>query len=393
MLTGYSHAIYASYVGYICQAVVNNFAPLLFLTFQSEFSLTLQDVTLITTVNFLVQLAVDLLSARFVDRIGYRISLVAAHVFAALGLVGLAVLPEVLSPYPGILTAVVLYAIGGGLTEVLISPVVEACPTEKKEAAMSLLHSFYCWGHMAVVIISTAFFTLAGIHSWRVMACLWAVIPVCNAVYFSRVPLYPIASESEKMSLADLLKQKVFWLLIVMMICAGASEQAVSQWVSAFAESALGVSKTQGDLLGVCAFALCMGISRAIYGRHSERIPLKRMMLLSATGCIFAYVLAAFTSAPVWGLLGCALCGFTVGIFWPGTFSAAAVALPGGGTAMYALMALAGDLGCSSGPTVVGTVANHAGGNLHRGIAVAMVFPIVMLWSTAVMKFKKRISA
>lgn len=392
-LTDYGHTIYASYVGYICQAIIINFAPLLYLTFQQEFHLTLQNVTLITTVNFMVQLLVDLLSARFVDRIGYRVCLVAAHVLCALGLVSLAVLPSILPPYPGILTAVVLYAMGGGLIEVLISPVVEACPTEKKEAAMSLLHSFYCWGHMAVVLLSTAFFALAGVEAWRVMACLWALVPACNAFYFARVPLYPIVSEGEEMSLKSLLKQKVFWLIIVMMVCAGASEQAVSQWVSTFAESALGISKTMGDLLGVCGFALCMGISRAVYGKYSHRIPLKKKMLLSALCCIGCYVLAAFTAAPIWGLLGCGLCGFTVGIFWPGTFSAAALALPGGGTAMYALMALAGDLGCTSGPTVVGTVADLSGGNLRRGIAIAMVFPVAMLLSTAAMKFAKRVSA
>ncbi len=388
-LQSYNHTIYASYLGYISQAIVNNFAPLLFLTFQSELGLSLQSITLITTVNFLVQLGVDLISAKYVDKIGYRASLVIAHVCAALGLVGMAVLPRVMDPYGGIMTSVVLYAIGGGIIEVLVSPVVEACPTEKKEAAMSLLHSFYCWGHVAVVLVSTAFFHFVGISHWGIMACLWAIIPAFNAFYYALVPLYPIAAEGEHLSLGGLLKQRVFWLVIVMMVCAGASEHAVGQWVSAFAESALQISKTVGDLLGVCAFAVMMGLSRAIYGKYSERIPLKKMMLFSAMLCILCYSLAAFTVSPVWGLLGCAICGFSVGIFWPGTFSMAAVALPGGGTAMYAFMALAGDLGCSSGPTVVGMVAEAFGGDLRRGIAVAMVFPLVMLAGTAIMKYKK----
>lgn len=387
-LTNYGYTIYASYVGYICQAIINNFAPLLFLTFQSDYGLSLQRITLITTVNFLVQLGVDLLSARFVDKIGYRTCLIAAHVFGAVGLVSMALLPDVLDPYAGLLIAVVLYAIGGGIIEVLISPVVEACPTEKKEAAMSLLHSFYCWGHVAVVLLSTLFFHLAGIANWKVLACLWALIPAANAVYFARVPLYPITAEHEKLSLGGLLRQKVFWLLIVMMVCAGASEQAVSQWVSAFAESALHISKTAGDLLGVCVFAVMMGTARAIYGKFSDRIPLKRMMLLSAGLCILCYILAAFTGSPVLGLVGCGLCGFSVGIFWPGTFSMAALALPKGGTAMYALMALAGDLGCASGPTVVGLAADSTGGDLRFGIGAAMLFPIVMLLSVSVMKHK-----
>ena len=389
-LTSYNHTIYASYLGYISQAIVNNFAPLLFLTFQSQLGLSLKSVTTITTVNFLVQLTVDLLSARYVDRIGYRRCLVAAHIFCALGLAGLAVLPGIAAdPYGGIMAAVVLYAIGGGLIEVLVSPVVEACPTEKKEAAMSLLHSFYCWGHVAVVLLSTAFFRLAGIESWGIMACLWALIPALNALYFAKVPLYPITSEGHQIRFGGLIRNKVFWLVIVLMLCAGASEHAVSQWASAFAESALNLSKTAGDLLGVCIFAVMMGLSRAFYGKYSEKIPLKKMMIFSAALCIGCYCLASFTKSPVLGLLGCGICGFSVGIFWPGTFSMAASVLPGGGTAMYALMALAGDLGCSSGPTVVGLVADRFSGDLKKGIAAALIFPVVMLLGIFLMKYQK----
>ena len=389
-LTSYNHTIYASYLGYISQAIVNNFAPLLFLTFQSQLGLSLKSITTITTVNFLVQLTVDLISARYVDRIGYRRCLVAAHIFCALGLGGLAVLPGMFgNPYVGIMAGVVLYAIGGGLIEVLVSPVVEACPTEKKEAAMSLLHSFYCWGHVAVVLLSTAFFRLAGIENWKIMACLWALIPAFNAVYYAKVPLYPITSEGHQIRFGGLIRNKVFWLVIVLMLCAGASEHAIAQWASSFAEAALNLSKTAGDLLGVCAFAVLMGTARAFYGKYSEQIPLKKMMIFSAVLCICCYCLASFTASPVLGLLGCAVCGFSVGIFWPGTFSMAASALPGGGTAMYALMALAGDLGCSSGPTVVGLVADSFGGNLKKGIAAAMVFPIVMLVGISLMKYKK----
>lgn len=275
--TNYNHTIYASYLGYITQAIVNNFAPLLFLRFAADYQLTLDKITLITTLNFFVQLCVDLLSARVLDRIGYRKAVIAAHLFAAAGLLGLAVLPSLCpEPYPGLLLAVVLYAVGGGIIEVLISPIVESCPTEKKEAAMSLLHSFYCWGHVLVVLVSTAFFALAGIQNWRLLACFWALIPLCNMFYFALVPLYPVGGEHETLSIKGLLCQKTFWLLIVLMVCAGASEQAMSQWASAFAESALQVSKTVGDLAGPCAFAVCMGSARALYGKYSEKIPLKR---------------------------------------------------------------------------------------------------------------------
>lgn len=388
----YAHTIYASYLGYITQAVVNNFAPLLFLTFVSDYGLSLEEITWITTVNFVVQLCVDLLSAKVIDRVGYRISIITAHILAALGIIGLAVLPDLFgNAYAGLMTAVVLYAVGGGIIEVLISPIVEACPTEKKEAAMSLLHSFYCWGHVFLVVMSTVFFQLFGIGNWKILAFVWALIPILNSVYFTLVPIYPITAGHEKMSFGSLLKQKVFWLIVIIMICAGASEQAMSQWASAFAESALKVSKTVGDMAGPCAFAILMGTARAIYGKCSERIPLKKFMIGSALLCIVCYAVAVFADSPVMGLVGCALCGFSVGIFWPGTFSIAAGKLPGGGTAMYALMALAGDVGCASGPTVVGMVADSFDGNLKSGLLAAMIFPVLILIGICVLKKQNRI--
>lgn len=387
--TDYTHTIYASYIAYITQAIINNFAPLLFLTFVSDYGLTLDKITLITTINFLVQLSVDLLATKVVDKVGYRESLVFGHLCAVLGLVGIAILPVMLgNAYAGLLAAVILYAIGGGIIEVLVSPIVEACPTEGKEGMMSLLHSFYCWGHVLVVLLSTVFFAVFGIGNWKVLACLWAIIPLFNLVYYTQVPIFPIVSEQEKMSLRELLKQKVFWLLLVLMVCAGASEQAMSQWASAFAESGLKVSKTVGDLAGPCAFAILMGTSRTLYGKFSDRISLKKMMAGSAVLCIICYIVAAFLGSPVMALMGCALCGFSVGIFWPGTFSLAAFKLPGGGTAMYALMALAGDVGCSSGPTVVGMIANVVGGDLKAGLMVAMIFPMIML--LGILTFKKK---
>lgn len=386
----FEHTIYASYIGYITQAIVNNFVPLLFLTLATDYSLTLDKITLITTVNFAVQLCVDFLAAKYIDRIGYRRAVIIAHIAATMGLIGLAVFPSLLGDaYFGIMVSVILYAIGGGIIEVLISPIVEACPTEKKEAAMSLLHSFYCWGHVAVVLLSTAFFHFFGIENWKIMACIWALVPLFNIWYFSQVPIYPITGEQEALSVRGLLKQKVFWLLIILMICAGASEQAVSQWVSTFAESALQVSKTVGDLAGTCAFAICMGTARALYGKYSDYIPLKKMMIGSAALCIVCYLTAILSGNPIIGLVGCALCGFSVGIFWPGTFSIAAMRLPAGGTAMYAFMALAGDVGCSSGPSVVGFVANAFEGNLKAGLSVAILFPIVMLLGIALMKVRK----
>lgn len=378
--TSYSHTIAASYLGCVTQAVVNNFAPLLFLTFQTQMGLSLEEITLLTTVNFSVQLLVDFLSVKAADRIGYRVCIVAAHLFSAAGLAALAILPGLIqNAYAGLIAAVTLYAIGGGLIEVLVSPIVEACPTEKKEAAMSLLHSFYCWGHVAVVLLSSAFFQLAGIGNWRVMACIWALLPLGNAVYFALVPIRPVVEERRRMPVRSLFGQKLFWLFLLMMLCAGASEQGMSQWASAFAQSGLGVSKAMGDLAGPCAFAVLMGTSRALYGKYSDRMPLRAVMMASAVLCIACYATAAMSGNVLLALAGCALCGFSVGIFWPGTFSTAVPALPGGGTAMFALLALAGDLGCTTGPTVVGLAAGAAGGRLAAGLGMGMIFPVLML--------------
>ena len=375
----YNQTLNASYLGYVVQAVVNNFAPLLFRTFQKSYGISLARIAMLVTVNFGIQLAVDLLSARFVDRIGYRTCIVAAHVFAALGLAGLSFLPDMVpGHFGGLLVCVALYAVGGGIIEVLISPIVEACPTARKDAAMSLLHSFYCWGSVAVVVLSTVFFQTAGLNSWRVLALLWAAVPVMNAVLFSRVPILALTEDGQEMGIRGLLKSSLFWLFIFIMVCAGASEQAMSQWASAFAESGLNVSKTVGDLAGPCMFSILMGISRAMSARYSQRIRLTAFMTGSAVLCIFSYGLASTAASPVLGLAGCGLCGFSVGILWPGAFSLASVSCPRGGTAMFALLALAGDLGCAGGPALVGLIAGASGGNLKAGLAAAGWIPAVL---------------
>ena len=371
----YKHTIYACFLGYIVQAIVNNFAPLLFLTFQRTYDIPLSQITMLVTVNFGLQLLVDLLSVGFVDRIGYRASLIIAHVCAAAGFLGLTILPDLLpSPFAGLLIAVMIYAVGGGLLEVLVSPVVEACPTDNKEKAMSLLHSFYCWGHVAVVLISTVFFTVIGTQHWKILALFWMIVPLCNLVLFAKTPIAPLIEDGEKgMSVGQLFSNKIFWVLLVMMVCAGASEQAVSQWASTLAEKGLGISKTMGDLAGPMAFAVLMGSSRAFYGKFGEKINLDRFMAGSSILCVIAYLMIAVLPYPVLNLVGCGLCGLSVGIMWPGTFSKASAAMPFGGTAMFALLALAGDLGCSGGPTFAGMVASAAGDDLQRGILCAVL--------------------
>lgn len=388
----YQNTMYACFVGYIVQAVVNNFVPLLFLTFESSYGIPLSQITMLITFNFGIQLLVDLLSAKFVDKIGYRVSIVMAHIFAALGLAGLVVLPDLLpNAFAGLLIAVVIYAIGGGLIEVLISPIMESCPSENKEKAMSLLHSFYCWGHVGVVLLSTLFFWFFGIANWKILALLWVIIPVCNGILFCKVPIAPLIEEGETgMSLRELCKNRIFWILMLMMMCAGASEQAVSQWASTFAEQGLGVSKTIGDLAGPMSFAILMGSARAFYGKFGDRIDLDKFMQASSLLCIVSYLCISLSPSPLFSLIGCSLCGLSVGIMWPGTFSKASAALRNGGTAMFALLALAGDVGCSGGPTLVGFVTGLASDDLKKGILAGIIFPILLIVGIVSLKKAKR---
>ena len=377
----YKSTIRACFAGYVVQAVVNNFVPLLFLTFQSQYGIPLSQVTLLITINFALQLAVDGVSVFFIDRIGYRAAAVIAHICAALGLVGLAFLPDLLpSPFAGLLLSVLLYALGGGLLEVIVSPIVESCPSDHKAQTMSILHSFYCWGSAGVIVISTLFLKIFGASSWKILAAIWALLPLANCFVFTKVPLAPLVAEGGTgMHIGQLFRSRVFWVIMLMMLCAGASEQAVSQWASTFAEKGLGVSKAVGDLAGPTVFALLMATSRLLYGKFGAKIDLNKAMMASALLCAVSYLLIGLTNSPVLGLVGVGLCGLAVGIFWPGTFSTAAASLRGGGTAMFALMALAGDLGCSGGPTLAGAIAGAFGDNLRLGILCAVAFPALMI--------------
>lgn len=378
----YKHTLRSCFIGYIVQAISVNFLPLLFVFFQDTYQISLGQLTTLITVHFGVQLFVDSTAPLYVDKLGYRPCIVGAHAFSAVGLLLLTILPSLLDPFIGMAISVFIYGIGSGLIEVMISPITESCPTDNKEGAMQLLHSFYCWGHVGVVLISTGFFFLFGIENWRIMALLWMMISVVNGILFTKVPLQPLIAEGEKgMTLPQLLKNKLFWLFMIMMICAGAAELGIAQWASAFAERGLGVSKTVGDLTGPMAFAALMGVTRVFYAKFGAKINLARAILISCMVCVLSYVLIAIFDSPVINLIACGLCGLSVGLLWPGTLSRAAVALKGGGTAMFALLAVGGDIGCTIGPIVVGLIAENAGGDLRIGMAAGLAFPVIMLAS------------
>ena len=388
----YKGTILGCFAGYVIQAIVNTFVPLLFLTFQSEYGIPLSEITILITINFGVQLCVDLLSALFVDKIGYRASVYIAHVMSAAGLVFLTFLPGLTgNPFVGLLISVVTYAIGGGLLEVLISPMVEACPTDNKPQVMSILHSFYCWGSAAVIILSTAFFAVFGIEKWRIITYIWTIFPVANLILFTQVPIATLEDGAEeKPSTVKLLKNKLFWVFMLVMLCAGASEQVISQWASAFCESALGVDKSIGDLAGAAAFAVLMGLARVLYGKFGKKADLNMLMAISGFCCAGSYLIASLASSPVFSLVGVGLSGFFCGIMWPATYSNASEAIKGGGTAMFALFALAGDLGCSSGPTVAGLFAEAFGGNLKTGILLSVGFPVVLAMTMLIYALSRR---
>jgi len=375
----FKHTFYASYGGYFVQAIINNFLPLLFLTFQRDFSLPYDKISLLIVINFGFQLVVDYCSAYFIDKIGYRKCTILAHVLAAAGLMSLSVLPYIMQPYAGIIISIIIYATGSGLIEVIISPLVEACPGERKEAAMSLLHSFYCWGHMCVVLFSTLFFTIFSVSSWRYLSVIWALVPLFNGIYFCFVPFPEILDESNGMSVKELFKTKLFYIFALIMLCSGASEQAMSQWASAFAESGLQVSKTMGDLLGPCMFAFLMGSARVLYSKISERFSLPSVMISSGVLCAVSYLVASLSENPLVSLIGCAVCGFSVGVMWPGTFSLAAMKIPKGGTALFAMLALFGDSGCSLGPAVVGRGISAFDGDFSKGLLLALIFPVLLV--------------
>ncbi len=379
----YNRTVYACFVCYVVQALVINFYPLLFLTFQEEFGISLSLISLLIGVSFGTQLTTDILAMLFIRRISYRAGAVCANLCAAVGVGSLAFLPRLMPngyEFFGVLISVVLASIGGGLIEVFVSPLMEACPSSNKAAAMSLLHSFYCWGHAGVILLSVLFFALVGIENYRFLALGFALIPASLAVAFFAVPIPDTAREAATtaLPLGKQLRTPAILFFMLLMVLGGAAEQCIAQWASAFTEQSLGLSKTFSDLLGPLLFALCMGTARAYFGVRGEKMSLTKTITLSALLCAVGFLLTALSPFPALSLCGCALTGVSCGIFWPGTLSSASRRVPLGGPTMFTLLALGGDVGCLVGPSITGLVASAFGEDLRMGLLCMTAIPFAL---------------
>lgn len=379
----YSHTLAACCLAYLSQSVASTFLPLLFVRFGSEFGLSIGRLTVLVTVTFFTQIFVDAAAPLIVRKTGYRALTITAAAFSFCGFAGLSFMADVMpDPFAGLLICTVLYAIGSGLIEVLITPIVESCPTQKKAGMMAFVHSSYCAGCVAVVLLSTLFFKTAGIENWRILALLFSAVPFTGAVCFCFVPIRTPEEERRRGSVADMAKTPLFWLFGVVMICAGASELSMSQWASAFAEAGLGVSKTTGDLLGPCAFALLMFIGRIVYGKVSDKVNIMKIMFGCSVLCIVSYLVASLSPDPIVALAGCCLCGLAVAPMWPATFSLSARYMPNISSVVYAAYALLGDLGCTGGPTAVGMLSGSSS-DISRGLLFSVAFPALLILSLA----------
>lgn len=389
----------ACYTGYFVQAIINNLAPLFYVIFQNEFEINYTKISWLIMLNFVTQLFVDIMSVKIIEKLGYRVSIVFAHVFSSLGLFLLGVLPRAMeNHYIGLVIPIIIYATGSGLIEVLVSPIVEGLPLENKSGEMSLLHSFYCWGQMSVVLFTTIAIKFAGSENWVYAPMIWAIIPFINMFMFMKVPIFPPVPEGEdEMKVSELFRSGTFILLALLMLCAGASELAMSQWASTFAEESLGVDKLTGDLLGPCLFALLMASARVVFGLAGDKVDVKKVLTFSAGLCVTAYLLSTLSKSPIVSLIGCGLCGLSVATMWPGVFSFAAKIFPRGGTPLFAMLAVFGDFGCAFGPWLAGVVSDGVRAStitfdpLKFGLMIAVVFPITMIITISVLSQKKNI--
>lgn len=402
----------ACYIGYVVQAVVNNLLSLLFVIFNAQpYNISLEKLGSIIFINFAAQLFIDYISVFFTSRFGYKKCVVFAQATSVVGFVLLGFLPRVIEPYFGILFSILFLAVGSGLIEVLISPIIEALPSDNKASNMSFLHSFYCWGQVLTVIGTTALVFALGNDKWFYIPFVWSIIPFINTLLFTRCDILELENNSAHSSALSLLKNKSVYKYMVFMFCAGASEITMVQWSSFFVEKGFGTEKWLGDLIGPCLFAVLMGIGRIGYGILGKKVSLERLLCYFSALCFVCYLVVALSNNGIICALGCAVCGLSVSVMWPGVISLSAEKFHSSGTAIFSLMAMLGDIGCAVGPWILGLIAEYAfdynlgrhlisalninstQSNMQLGFLICSIFPLIMFLFFVISAVKRCIKA
>ena len=359
-MQSYKSTIAACYIGSFVQAIIVNTTPILFIPLREQFGLTFQQMGLLVLINFISQVGCDILFSNAIDKYGFRRFVVAAHGLAVVGLVLFAASPLLFDrPFAGFVTATIIFSGSGGLLELLLSPIVNAIPTDEKAGAMSVLHSFYSWGQAAVILLTTVLLFVFGRAWWQWIILIWTLVPLFNFFFLMRVPFAPNVPEEQRQGMDKILLKPFFIAALATILCGAAAELCISQWASAYLEEAMRLPKVVGDVGGVCLFAVMMGVGRLFYGMYGKKINVSLMMLIGTVGAAACYITVALSGTAVLSLLACGLCGLCVSLLWPGTLVVASEHYPLAGAWMFAILA-AGDIGASAGPWLMGVVAEQA---------------------------------
>ncbi len=388
----YKHTIRACYAGTFTMSLVSNLTPLLFVILMDSFGLTFEQVGRLTLVNFMTQIAADLVFSKPVDKWGVRPFVAGGHFLCTIGLVLFALAPMYAphNTYIWFMVSTVLFSCGGGLLELLLSPIVQAIPGDEKARAMSMLHSFYAWGFILVVVLTTTALGVFGSANWPLIMITWAILPLATGIAFLKVPLAPQVSEEQRTRTGVLLSSAFFVVVVLGIAAGGAAEVSMSQWISAFTERALGLSKQMGDLVGVCMFALFLGIGRASYGKWGGKTDVTTLMLWGAVGSVLCFLGAALIPNPILAMACCAANGLCVSLLWPGSIVTAAARFPLAGASMFAILAAGGDVGAAFGPWAVGAVADVVPSGLRGGLLVGTIYPAIMVVCMLVVRAMNR---
>lgn len=347
------------FVGIFCQAVSSNITAILFIPLMTLYGLSYVHLGLLVGINFTTQVLVDIIASRLVDRYGFRVFVLPSDILAVIGLVLFGLTPVLFDNIlTGLVFSTIIFSASCGLQEVMLSPIVNAIPHNDKGPAMALMHSFYAWGQVATIIITTLFLFFFGIENWQVIVFLWALVPLVNFFMFLAAPFPGVIHENQRMTMRDLIL-KPFYLVALLAIMGGAATELVmNQWSSTFSEKVLELPKVTGDILGMCGFAVFLGLGRVLYGRYGSKINMNNVLVGSAAAAVVCYIAVAISPLPAISLAACAVCGLAASLLWPGTLVITAEKYPLAGAWIFAILAAAGDIGAASGPFAAGVITD-----------------------------------